>query len=255
MLGRLVLPLLAAAAVAGCGGGGDDENGAATPKAKENLQSFQARLNTAVAAIGQGQCEAVEQFNEHAGLPLPCNERAKKLFAGFKVLGAKTYGTGGVVEFQSAETQGKIGVYTIAIGDDSRYHLTGGPLGPIVEKSTLNEKPTRQAEMDKAAQAMVDAIRSNDCNRFVTDVVTPQGLDKKRICEQELGEAYGPLREQLAEHMDAKPERLDGNAAFMFYALRTGDEYRTLIVTRTGPGAPKPFLGFVTFKGPLEQGS
>jgi hypothetical protein len=102
---------------------------------------------------------------------------------------------------------------------------------------------------------MVDAIRSNDCNRFVADVVTPQGLSKKETCEQELAEAYAPLRAQLVKHKDAKPERLDGNAAFMFYALRTGDEYRTLIVTRTGPGAPKPFLGFVTFKGPLEKGT
>ena len=254
MLRRLAVPLLVAAvAVAGCGG--DDDGGGKTPKAKETLQSFQARLETAVAAIGQGQCRAVEEFNSHAGLELPCDARAKKLFAGFEVTGAKTYGTGGIVEFRSPQTQGDIGVYTIAIGDDGRYHLTGGPLGPVVERSTLNEKPAREEEMDRAAQAMVDAIRANNCERFVQEVVTPQGLSKKETCEQELGEAYAPLRAELAKHKDAKPERLDGNGTFMFYALRTGDEYRTLIVTRTGPGAPKPFLGFVTFKGPLEKGS
>lgn len=248
----LALPLLVAAVAAGCGGDGGDE-GPETPKARENLQSFQARLETTVAAIGQGQCEAVEEFNAQSGLPLPCDARAKKLFAGFKVTGAKTYGTGGIVEFQSAETRGNVGVYVIALGEDGRYHLTGGPLGPIVENSTLDEEPGREEEMDRAAQAMVDAIRANDCERFVADVVTPQGLEKKEICDQELTEAYAPLHRQLRLHPDAKPERLDGNAAFMFYALRTGDEYRTLVVTRTGPGAPKPFLGFVTFKGPLQK--
>jgi hypothetical protein len=247
----LLVPLLLAAAVAGCGGG--DDGGPEVPEAKETLQSFQARLTTAVAAIGQEQCDAVKEFNEQSGLPLPCNERAKALFEGFRVTGAKTYGSGGIVEFRSAETKGNIGVYTIAIGDDGRYHLTGGPLGPIVQRSTLEEEPAREEEMDRAAQAMVDAIRSNDCNRFVADVVTPQGLPREQVCEQELKQAYGPLHQQLLRHRDAKPERLDGNAAFMFYALRTGQEYRTLIVTRTGPGAPKPFLGFVTFKGPLEQ--
>ncbi len=250
----LAVPLLLAAVAAGCGGGDGDE-GPETPKAKENLQSFQARLETAVAAIGQSQCEAVEEFNSRAGLPLPCDSRAKKLFAGFEVTGAKTYGTGGVVEFQSAETRPNFGVYTIAIGEDGRYHLTGGPLGPIVENTTLDEEPQREEEMDRAAQAMVDAIRANDCDRFVADVVTPQGLQKKQTCDQELTQAYGPLHQELTEHRDAKPERLDGNAAFMFYALRTGNEYRTLIVTRTGPGAPKPFLGFVTFKGPLQKGT
>jgi hypothetical protein len=249
----LALPLLVAAVAAGCGG--DGEEGPETPKARENLQSFQARLETAVAAIGQGHCDAVKEFNSRAGLPLPCDARAKKLFTGFKVTGARTYGTGGIVEFQSAETKGNVGVYVIAVGEDGRYHLTGGPLGPIVEKSTLDEEPKREEEMDRAAQAMVDAIRSNDCNRFLADVVTPQGLEKDEICDQELSQAYGPLHTQLTRHRDAKPERLDGNAAFMFYALRTGSEYRTLVVTRTGPGAPKPFLGFVTFKGPLQKGT
>ncbi len=69
------------------------------------------------------------------------------------------------------------------------------------------------------------------------------------------GGRYGPLRQQLVQHKDAKPERLDGNDHFMFYALRTGDQYRTLIVSRTGPGGRKPFLGFVTFRGPSEEGT
>jgi hypothetical protein len=36
----------------------------------------------------------------------------------------------------------------------------------------------------------------------------------------------------------------------MFYALTTGEQYRTLIVSRTGEGAERPFVGFVTFRGP-----
>ena len=107
--------------------------------------------------------------------------------------------------------------------------------------------------MDRAAEEMVAAIRANDCNRFYAAVITPQGLPKDQACRQELTEAYGPLRQQLERDKEAKPERLDGNDQFMFYALQTGDQYRTLIVGRTQPGAQKPYLGFVTFRGPAEK--
>jgi hypothetical protein len=244
---RLVLPLLLAAAVAGCGGD-DGDSKPETPKAKETLGAFQARLTTAVAAIQRGQCGAVAQFNLKAGYPLPCEARAKKLFAGFKVVGAKAYGSGGVVEFQDAETKGRIGVYTVAIGEDGKYQITG-PVSPILDKSTLKEEPEKEGEMDEAAQAMVDAIRSNNCDKFVQAVVTPPGLPKEQTCKQELTDAYGPLRQQLTAHKDAKPQRLDGNAGFMFYALETGDQFRTLIVVRSQQGK---HLGFVTFRGPAE---
>jgi hypothetical protein len=245
-----LLPLLAAAVASGCGGDDSDDK-PKTPKAKETIQAFQARLSTAVAAIEQGSCGTVAAFNAKAGFQLPCQSKAKKLFAGFKVTGAKTYGSGGVVEFQDAETKGKTGVYTVAIGEDGKYQITG-PISPIVEKSTLNEEPDKAEEMDKAAQAMVDAIRANDCDKFVESVVVPPGLDKQRACKQELTDAYGPLRQQLTADKDAEPKRLDGNASFMFYALQTGDQYRTLIVGRTQQGAAKPYLGFVTFRGPPE---
>jgi hypothetical protein len=203
----LLLPLLVAAVASGCGGDSDDKP--KTPKAKETIQAFQARLSTAVAAIQQGSCETVAAFNAKAGFQLPCEAKTKKLFAGFKVTGAKTYGSGGVVEFQDAETKGKTGIYT-------------------------------------------DAIRANNCDKFIQSVVVPPGLRKQAACKQELIEAYGPLHQQLTAHKDAEPKRLDGNADYMFYALQTGDQYRTLIVGRTQPGSPKPYLGFVTFRGPAE---
>jgi hypothetical protein len=243
------LPLLVAAALGGCGG--DSEEKPKTPKAKETIQAFQARLSTAVAAIQQGNCETVAAFNSKAGFQLPCEARAKKLFAGFKVTGAKTYGSGGVVEFQDAETKGKIGVYTVAVGEDGKYQITG-PISPIVDKSTLNEKADKAGEMDKAAEAMVDAIRTNNCDKFIQSVVVPPGLQKAAACKQELTEAYGPLHQRLVAAKEAEPKRLDGNGGFMFYALQTGDQFRTLIVGRTQPGAARPYLGFVTFRGPAE---
>ena len=241
----------AAALIAGCGGG-DEDKAPETPKPAETIEAFKARLTATVASIQQGQCEPVAAFNSKAGFQLPCDDRAKKLFAGFKVTGAKTYGSGGVVEFQDAETKGKLGVYTVAVGEDGKYQITG-PISPIVEKSTLSEEPEKAGDMDEAAQAMVDSIRANDCNKFFDAVITPPGMSKEQACKQELAEAYGPLRQSLTADKDARPERLDGNAGFMFYALETGSEYRTLIVSRTGPGAPRPFLGFVTFRGPADR--
>ncbi|MDQ3934287.1 MAG: hypothetical protein M3340_06605 [Actinomycetota bacterium] len=245
---RLAPLVLAAVLAAGCGG--DDDKGPETPKPAETIQQFQARLTTTVAAIRQGRCPTVEVFNSKAGFQLPCTEQAKKLFAGFKVTGAKTYGTGGVVEFQNAETKGRLGVYTVAVGEDGRYQLTG-PLSPIVPKSTLDEPPKDLEKMDAAAKAMIDAIRADDCDRFLAAVVVPPGLPKDQACEQELSQAYGPLNEQLTAHKEAEPERLAGNATFMFYGLRTGDEYRTLIVSRTDQAGT--VRGFVTFRGPAQK--
>jgi hypothetical protein len=241
----LLVPLLVAAAAVPACGGGDDEP--ATPKAKETLKIFQARLESTMAAIQQGQCAAVAEFNSRSGYPLPCEGGAKKRFAGFKVTGAKTYGSGGVVEFQDGETKGRTGVFTIAIGEDGKYQLTG-PVSPILDGTTLNQEPENEDQMDDAAQEMVDAIRANDCKKFVQVVVSPPSPSEKETCDAELIDAYGPLHQQLVAHKDAEPKRLDGNANFMFYALRTGDQYRTLIVTKALQG--RPYRGLVTFRGP-----
>jgi hypothetical protein len=247
----LALPLLLAAVAAGCGGG-DGEDKPETPKAAETLDAFQARLKTAVAGIQQGKCDTVQQFNLKAGYPLPCEDRAKKLYAGFKVVGAKAYGSGGVVEFQDSETKGRTGVYTVAVGDDGKYQITG-PIVPILDRSTLNTEPKDADKMDDAAEAMVDAIRTNNCDKFIDNVVVPPGLQKTAACKQELTEAYGPLRQQLMSDKDAKPKRIEGNDWFMFYALESGGQYRTLIVARAAQGSTKPFLGFVTLRGPAEK--
>ena len=251
---RSLAAALACAALLAAGCGGGEDGGPDTPKPAETLEQFRARLTTAVGAIGAGQCETVQAFNAKAGFQLPCDDKTKKLFANFKVTGAKTYGSGGVVEFQDAEVKQGLGVYTIAIGDDGKYQLTG-PISPIVQTSTLATEPKDADGMDRAAEEMVASIRANDCNRFYESVLTPQGIPKDQACREELTEAYGPLREQLTRHKDAKPERLGGNDQFMFYALQTGDQYRTLIVSRTTPGAKKSFLGFVTFRGPSEEGT
>jgi hypothetical protein len=245
----LAAALLCAAAVAGCGGG-DGDDGPDTPKPAETLKQFEARITTVAAAIQRGQCDAVEVFNSKAGLPLPCEEKqAKQLFAGFRITGSRAYGTGAVVEFKDAEVANRVGVYTAAIGDDGKYQLTG-PISPIFPVSTLDQEPKDEGKMDEAAESMIDAIRANDCEKFAAAAYLPTDVPKDTACRQEL-ELYKELRAQLEQHKDAKPERLDGNAAFMFYALRTGDEYRTLIVSQGGTdAAPK---GFVTFRGPAEK--
>lgn len=230
---------------AGCGGGDDD--GPDTPKPAETVEQFRARVTTTIAAIDAGQCDTVERFNEKSGLPLQCE--AKKLFKGFQVTGAKAYGTGGVVEFKADQVKQGVGAYTFAIGDDRKYQLTG-PIAPVLQESSLNREPKDAEGMDRTAEEMVDAIRANDCNKFAEAVYVPADMPKDQACRQELTQAYGPLRQELVRHKDAKPERLEGNDHFMFYALQTGKQYRTLIVSRTGPGAQRPFIGFITFRGP-----
>lgn len=249
-VGPLAAGLLCAALIGACGGDGDD--GPDAPKPAESIEQFEARLKTAVAAIQSDQCDAVEQFNSKAGFQLPCDKESKKLFEGFEITGSKAYGTGGVVEFRDAEVKEGVGAYTVAIGEDGKFQITG-PISPILSKTSLRDEAKDPAAMDSAAEDMVAAIRANNCDAFYMAVIVPEGMPKAEACKQELTEAYGPLRMQLTRHKDAKPERIDGNDQFMFYSLQTGDEYRTLIVSRTAIGGKKPFLGFVTFRGPAEE--
>lgn len=251
-LRALAAALACVAAVAGCGG--SDDAGPDTPKPAETIEQFQARLKTAVAAIGQNQCEAVARFDEKAGLPLQCDANAKKLFAGFQIVGAKAYGSGGVVEFKAAQVPQGVGAYTVAIGEDGKYQITG-PVAPVLPASAINTKPKDPDKMDEAAEDMVEAIRENNCDKFLAAVYVPPELQKAQACKQELTDAYSQLRMDLAADKDAKPERIDGNDRFMFYALETGDQFRTLVVTRTGQGANRPFVGFVTFRGPPPEKS
>jgi hypothetical protein len=243
-----------AVVLAGCGGGGGLDKTVSAgppPEPEESISAFAGRLASAVEAGRQGKCRELKALS----VQLNCNPRARRAFAGFKVTGTATYGTGGVVEFVNAETRdpkgvtpsarGARGVYTVALDPRGRWAFTGSVL-PVLPGPTIGTRPAGVAGARRAARQFVTAVRRSDCSLFYRVTFTP-GQERQQACAIGLGE-YAPLAQQLRDHSDASPRPLGGNAVFAFFGLWTGDQYRTVVVFRSAPS--EPYLVMGALKGP-----
>ncbi|HKP88448.1 MAG TPA: hypothetical protein VJT75_00590 [Thermoleophilaceae bacterium] len=251
--------------LAGCGGdGGGFEktvDAGPPPEPEESISAFAGRLASAVEAGEQGNCRELQTLSRTGAMRLNCNARAKRAFAGFKVTATARYGTGGIVEFEDAETkrpelpggqrpspEGARGVYTVAVDRRGRFAFTG-PISPILPGPTIGTSARDTAGPARAVRHFLEAVKRSDCAGFYAVTFTP-GLEREEACASKLG-AYAPLAEQLEEgDVEPKLERLGGTADFTFFGLRTGDGYRTVVVLRTAPGEPQPYLVMGTLKGP-----
>jgi hypothetical protein len=250
--------LAAAAAVAtGCGGGSDQSSSAPPPGPEESIHAFAGRLASAIEAGQRDECAQLRELSRAGGMRLNCDSRAKKAFAGFRVTGAQRYESGGVIEFEDAETKnpelppgtvvsprGARGVYTVALDPHGRWAFTG-PVSPLLPAPTIGTRPASPAGPRAAVRRFVTAVKRSDCALFYKVTFTP-GLDQQQACATVLGD-YAPLAKQLKEGPDPRILPLGGNATFAFFGLRTGEQYRTLVLIKT---AGQPHLVMAAFPGP-----
>ena len=265
--GAVLALAVAAAAFAGCGGNKatikvSSSASGSIPTAKEPVSGFVKRLTAIEADIQAGRCGPVSAFNKQSGFALFCDARGKLAYSGFKVLGTEVFGTGGILEFTDAEvkktskqkpTPGvkakgnqEVGVLTLAVAPDGRYTPTG-PASPILNGSVIGTKPASWAGADANAVIFLKAIRDKDCKAFFRYSITPRGLPEKQACKQGLDTAYAALHKDLTSGQKATLFRQSGNAQFYFYGLRTGKQFRTLVVAKNPPPGPA-FLAFGTFR-------
>jgi hypothetical protein len=253
-----------AALAAGCGGSGkkSDSSSSATPKPKEPVAAYATRLQDAMAAFGKGQCGPLKTLNKTAGFAFFCNAQAKKAYAGFKVTGSETFGTGGVVEFTDAEVKkaapppgtkstpsAQRGALVVAIGADGKFSAMG-PVVPIVPATSIGTRAPSHADQDSRAQAFLDSVRLHDCPKFFKYAVTPGVRNAQEACKKILDVQYTELAKQLKGMKDAKPVYLGGNDRLTVYGVPTGKEYRTLTVMKGAPRDPEPYLVMGTARGP-----
>jgi len=269
MTPRFLLPLAAAAAVAvaGCGSSESEVKvstapSGPVPQAKEPVSGLVKRMAAVQAAIQAGKCTPVNDFNKQSGFGLFCNAQGKKAYKRFKVIGTEAFGPGAVIEYTDAEVQktpkqtptpgvqthGKAntGVYTAALDQNGHYQLTG-PVSPIISGSVIGTKPVNWSGADQNAVTFLKSIRDRDCATFFKYSITPRSLSQKAACKQGLDQAYAQLHSQLTAGKKVALFRVGGNAQFYFYGLRTGSQFRTLVVAKNHPPGP-PFLAFGTFR-------
>jgi hypothetical protein len=237
--------LAAVAALAGCGGGSEESS---APPPKESIHAFAGRLASAVEAGRQGKCDELKALSRTGAMQLNCSGRARKAFAGFRVTAAARYGSGGIVEFVDAETEApKRGVYTVALDPRGRWAFTG-PVSPLLPGPTIGTKPGSLVGPRRAVREFVVAVKRSDCALFYRVTFTP-GLGRQQACATILGD-YAPLAKQLKDGPDPRVLRLGGTGTFTFFGLRTGDEYRTVVVLKTAPSEAQPYLVMRAFRGP-----
>src|SRR5205807_9607867 len=133
-----------------------------------------------------------------------------------------------------------------ALDASGRYQATG-PLAPILPGSVIGTKPNSWKGADAAAVTFLKAIRDHDCATWFKFTATRPGVLPKVACKQELDTAYAELHRQLTTGKKAVLFRQGGDSQFYFYGLRTGNQFRTLAVSRNIPPGP-PFLALGTFR-------
>ncbi|MEA2441649.1 MAG: hypothetical protein QOH76_3073 [Thermoleophilaceae bacterium] len=270
----LTVPVVVCAVVVGGCGGSDKKSdstssgdttstsAAATPKPKETIGAYGDRLEAAITAIGKKQCAPVKALNADAGFAFFCNAQARKAYAGFKVTGTETFGSGGVVEYTDAEVKtakqpagvkstpaDARGLVVVAIVPTGKYSATG-PVVPVVPTTSIGTKAASHADQDRRAQAFLDSVRTHDCAKFFKYAVTPGVRNAKEACAKILDKQYALLAKALKLHADARPVYEGGNDRVTVYGLRTGKDYRTLTVVKGAPGDPEPYLVMGTTRGP-----
>jgi hypothetical protein len=239
-----------------------------TPRATEPLSGFVMRLTVAAHDITSGKCAPVAAFGKTSNLILPCNAQARKQFAGFKVTGSATYGTGAVVEFTDADVASKThvtgfsgttptkvqntGFYPLALSKTGRYIYVPAGAPPVFPGSYIGSKPNGWAGADAEAVRFLTAVRDNNCAAWFKNVITPNGMPQKTACQLGLIKASAALRQALNSGQPVELSREDGNAVFYYYALTIGKTSGTLGIARDQPPAP-PFIAVGTTQSPPTQ--
>ena len=220
---------LLALSLAACGGGSPKRAGPVEPA--ETIDGFVNRLETTIETIREGRCDGVSAFNSDAAFALTCDVTAQRAYAGFRVTGTATFGTGGVVDFTDAEVA-RGGTYVVGLDPKRRFSIV---LAAPVGQKTVGTKQRNPAAFNQAAQRFVAAIRNRNCDEYVKYSFAAAGVSRKRACAEAFSRDSG-IQPELAGDRRAAPRPLGGNSYFAFYALSSKpDHYRTLVVARVPP--------------------
>jgi hypothetical protein len=213
------------------------------PQPSEAIEDAAHRITAAHRDVAARRCDRVAAFNRLGGLKLACTRKKTLVVTGadtFKVTGARAFGSGGVVQYTRNLRKGRtVGVYPMALDSRGRYV----PFGVVAlpGKPRVGIEPGTVRGYDQAALRFLDSIRSRDCRAFYIGTYTPDLKAKspstrtKEACRILLDDTYRYVRAELRSSKTTEMFRLGGTAGFFFYGVRTGDQYRTLIVAYLYP--------------------
>lgn len=221
----LLLPAAAAALALGAAGcGGDEESGEARQapqyaEASEPAKAFAERLAKLLETTTTAKdCAEIEQINTRSFSRFSCppDKSMRKSMASFEIVGAKEYGTGAIVDYESsAESDGAAMVLFVA--PDRNWGI--GRFGVLTKPSTSSSDAETREGFDKAVAAYLAAIRERDCAAFF-DVAFFAGASEKQVCKTAFPQTKSYTK-WLKANPSAKPVYEGGNQTYGFYTLET----------------------------------
>jgi len=247
LLPSLCIGVALGAVALNVGCGGDEEaSGAKEPRfaaAEESPDAFMKRmaklLETTTAAK---DCAALEAINgrSYTRFPCPPPKSLRKSMARFELIGAKAYGTGGVVDYKSGEVEDG-GSILLFVGVDRAWGV--GRFGVIAGKTVgTSDEKSRDGFAD-AVDGYLDAVRTRDCDAYF-DHSFNNSEKKKAVCRTVFPNTKA-LAKRLKDNPTAEPEYQGGNEQFGFYSLETSKpkpENVTISIAKATAKAPQPYV-------------
>ena len=234
MLAFVVLSACAVA-LAACGGGDSTDSSTAAesavlPEPAESVDRFATRFEDAAAAAVDGDCDAVDEFNDQAAFLLPCPTEGED-YADLEVTATDDFGPAGVADFKAGNaTDGATAL--VALNEDGRYRLMHSTIPSSIGLSStqVGTEPEESEIADQLANDYVTATREKDCDTYFQITLTPT-QNKEKECRLQFADE-SQITPDLVANPDAAPEPLGATEAYHFYGLETEDFYRVIVAMR-----------------------
>jgi len=248
-------------ALAGCGGdAGEKKSGSAKARAanpasqaskpKQDIDEFAQLLETAITSPDCKGLKTKVNKPTQGGIEIACPAEVAKVgkaYAGYQTRGAESYGSGALIDYESAEAPDG-GTWELSLGGDGTWVIDAGK---ITEERTVGTEFEKREDFDRVLDRFLGAVSEGDCDSFFKYSET-YTEDKREACKEELP-LYDALATALKADPDAKPFFIGGNGRYAFYGLETTKPrpvYRTVTVQETSAGAKEPYLVARTTVGP-----
>ena len=196
------------------------------PVPAEGVGSVVDRVEGAVTA---GGCDPVKGLlhSTYGEISDAACRAVKAEIDGFRDPTAKRYGTGAVVDYTTFAGQHRS--MALVLDADRTFRLDF-----VMSEPDATIGTAKPAGFDRAAEAVVRAMQTGNCDAFLRLVDRGEGLGvgpDEQVCRRV---SDLPFRRELVANPGVRPVPLGGNAYLAFYKVRTSPEaYYTMVMHGT----------------------